>query len=549
MKSSSDPAPTAHYDGAISQGLAATVPEPTPKAGAQLVRGAAPDAEREFDRLLARRFVRACTVFLVAYAGFLVRDLIFFTRGGVEFQRLVLAAGVILQGAMTVAVRQGIAASRGRRKLAQYTTIVLAWIVLGILQFDFLRFEVNQPEIRLSDWSATVQIIVANTNFFPWFALIAGYPVLVPMSWRRATAFGLGTMTIPVLVTVLAVYTIEPLSWERTMYMHVQYLVWGTIGTCIAAYGAAQAGALRKEAFEARQFGQYILREPLGRGGMGDVYLAEHRLLKRPSVIKVIRPDRSADANMLARFEREVKILATLTHWNTVEVYDYGHTPEGTFYFVMEYLPGSNLGDLVKEVGPLPPGRAVFLIAQVCRGLREAHGGGLIHRDIKPGNIMATERGGLKDVAKLLDFGLVFDPGRLTDSGKLTHETAILGTPHYMAPEQARGETVDARSDIYALGATLYFLLAGRPPFNPKAVVEVLAAHLATPPQSLRELNADIPADLDAVVLKCLAKKPEDRYSNVRELELALLACGCANEWDHERAASTSPRTTRFQIR
>ncbi len=540
MNPTSGLTPTVHYDGDAVQSLAATVPEPKPKVGVQLVRGAAPDEEREFDRLLTRRFSRACIVFLVAYAGHLLRDIILSSRGGVEYQQWVLAFGVIMQGVLFQAIRGKSIPSRSRLRFAQASTVFLAWAILGFTEFDYLRYEVQKPEIRELEWSTNFQFIVANTAFLPWFGLIAAFPVLVPMSWQRALLFGLGTMLIPMLVTVIAVYTIESLSWDRTIYMHIQYLVWGIIGTCIATYGAAQAGALRKEAFEARQFGQYLLRRPLGHGGMGEVYLAEHRLLKRPSVIKVIRPDRSTDANMLARFEREVKILATLTHWNTVEVYDYGHTPDGTFYFVMEYLPGSNLSELVKSCGPLPPGRAVFLIAQVCRGLREAHAGGLIHRDIKPSNIMATERGGLNDVAKLLDFGLVFDPGRLTESGKLTHETAILGTPHYMSPEQARGETVDGRSDIYALGVTLYFLLVGRPPFNSKAVVEVLAAHLSTPPQSLRELNADIPADLDAVVLKCLAKLPVDRFQSVRELELALLACGCANEWDHERAATIS---------
>ncbi|MBL8867889.1 MAG: serine/threonine protein kinase [Planctomycetia bacterium] len=524
------------YKSASSVQNAPTRPE-APVPGPKLVRGSAPDESREFDRLLARRFARACIVFLVAYAGHLLRDLILYSRGGVEYQRWVLAFGVVVQAMLFLSVRRAVVPSRSHLRLAQSATVALAWVILGATQYDYLRYEVQKPDIRELEWSINFQLIVANTAFLPWFGLIAAFPVLVPMSWRQALTFGLGTMTIPVLVTVFAVSTIESLTWDRTAYMPIQFLVWGVIGTCIAAYGSAQSGALRKEAFEARQFGQYLLREPIGRGGMGEVFLAEHRLLKRPSVIKVIRPDKSTDPNLLARFEREVKILATLTHWNSVEVYDYGHTPDGTFYFVMEYLPGSNLYDLVKRDGPLPPGRAVFLISQVCRALREAHARGLIHRDIKPSNIMAAERGGLKDVAKLLDFGLVFDPGRLTDSGKLTHETAILGTPHYMAPEQARGEPVDGRSDIYALGATLYFLLSGRPPFDAKAVVEVLAAHLNSPPQSLRDT---IPADLDAVLLRSLEKRREDRFQDVKEFERALLACGCAAEWDHERAASAT---------
>ncbi len=531
--------PTIAYNGGAAPDLPDTLPQPASNAGVKLVQGEVPDEDREFDRLLARRFARACYVFLIAYAGHFLRDLILFSRGGVEYQLYVLAVAVVAQTLLLLLVRYRHPPSRQRLRFAQAATVAVAWALLGVTQFDYFRYEVQKPDINGLEWSTNLQFVLANTAFLPWFALIAAYPVLVPMSWRRAAAFGLGTMLIPALVTVLAVYTIPTLNWDRTIYMHVQYAVWGAIGTCIAAYGAAQAGALRKEAFAARQFGQYVLRERLGGGGMGDVFLAEHRLLKRPSVIKVIRQDRSADPNLLARFEREVKILATLTHWNTVEVYDYGHTPEGTFYFVMEYLPGANLDELVKRHGPLPPGRAVFLIAQICRGLREAHAGGLIHRDIKPSNIMATTRGGLQDVAKLLDFGLVFDPGRLTDSGKLTHETTILGTPHYMAPEQARGEAVDGRSDIYALGATLYFLLAGRPPFDRKAVVEVLAAHLTAAPQPLRDVNSDLPADLDAVVLRCLAKAATDRFANVRELELALLACGCAANWDHELAAFT----------
>lgn len=532
--------PTIAYDDRSASELPATLPQRAADAGVKLVQGEAPDEAREFDGLLARRFARACYVFLIAYAGHFLRDLILYSRGGVEYQLYVLAVAVVAQALILRLVRRGRSPSRRRLRVAQAATVLVAWALLGVTQFDYLRYEVQKPDINAMEWSTNLQFVLANTAFLPWFGLIAAYPVLVPMPWQRATAFGLGTMVIPVLVTVLAVYTIPTLTWDRTVYMHIQYAVWGVIGTCIAAYGAAQAGALRREAFAARQFGQYILRERLGGGGMGDVYLAEHRLLKRPSVIKVVRPDRATDPNLLARFEREVKILATLTHWNTVDVYDYGHTPDGTFYFVMEYLPGSNLDELVKRHGPLSPGRAVFLIAQICRGLREAHAGGLIHRDIKPSNIMATERGGLRDVAKLLDFGLVFDPGRLTDSGKLTHETTILGTPHFMAPEQARGEAVDGRSDIYALGATLYFLLVGRPPFDQKAVVEVLAAHLTAAPKPLREMNPDIPADLDAVVLRCLAKAPDDRFVTVRSLELALLACECSAAWDHERAAASA---------
>ena len=174
-----------------------------------------------------------------------------------------------------------------------------------------------------------------------------------------------------------------------------------------SAFGARTISRLRRQVAEARQLGQYRLRRRIGAGGMGEVYLAEHQLLKRPCALKLIRPEDVADPKALERFEREVRLTATLSHPNTVEIYDYGRTEDGTYYYVMEYLPGLSLAELVERHGPLPPGRAVYLLRQVCLALREAHAAGLIHRDIKPSNIFAARRGGMDDVAKLLDFGLV----------------------------------------------------------------------------------------------------------------------------------------------
>ena len=174
-----------------------------------------------------------------------------------------------------------------------------------------------------------------------------------------------------------------------------------------SAFGARTISRLRRQVAEARQLGQYRLRRRIGAGGMGEVYLAEHQLLKRPCAVKLIRPDDVADPRALERFEREVRLTATLSHPNTVEIYDYGRTEDGTYYYVMEYLPGLSLAELVERHGPLPPGRVVYLLRQVCGALREAHAAGLIHRDIKPSNIFAARRGGMDDVAKLLDFGLV----------------------------------------------------------------------------------------------------------------------------------------------
>ncbi len=179
------------------------------------------------------------------------------------------------------------------------------------------------------------------------------------------------------------------------------------IGAALAIYGTYVVNGLRSELHEAKKFGQYQIRDKIGVGGMGEVYLAEHKLLKRPCALKLIRPEAGADPVALARFEREVQAAARLSHPNTIEIYDYGHTDDGTFYYVMEYLPGISLQDLVKQYGPLPIGRVIYLFRQVCAGLVEAHSLGLVHRDLKPANVFVAVRGGEADVAKVLDFGLV----------------------------------------------------------------------------------------------------------------------------------------------
>jgi len=216
-----------------------------------------------------------------------------------------------------------------------------------------------------------------------------------------------------------------------------------------AIYGAYRIEEPQHDAREARQLGQYVLGERLGFGGMGEVYLAQQRFLRRACAVKLIRPTQQDDSSNMRRFEREVQATATLTHPNTIQIYDYGHAEDGTFYYAMEYLPGLSLEQLVERHGALSPARAVHILRQLCGALEEAHAKGLIHRDIKPSNVIICERGGAHDVAKLLDFGLVLPMGPIA-SDRITQSGVVLGTPAFMSPEQCAGnEEVGPESDAY----------------------------------------------------------------------------------------------------
>jgi len=305
----------------------------------------------------------------------------------------------------------------------------------------------------------------------------------------------------------------------------------------VSASGAHTISRLRRQVKEARQYGQYHLLRRLGAGGMGEVYLAEHQLLKRPCALKLIRPGIESGLDALARFEREVRLTATLSHPNTVEIYDYGRTEDGTYYYVMEYLQGLSLAELVEQYGPLPPGRVVYLLRQVCGALLEAHAAGLIHRDIKPSNIFASRRGGLYDVAKLFDFGLV-RPLTRSVSSQVSTEGQVLGTPLFMSPEQAeRDRVIDGRSDIYSLGGVAYYLLTGRPPFDEEEGLRLMIAIARDPVVPPSQVHSGIPRDLERVVLRCLAKDATERFPDAESLERALGECVCTAEWNQDHAA------------
>ena len=295
------------------------------------------------------------------------------------------------------------------------------------------------------------------------------------------------------------------------------------------------------------RLGPYTLGEKIGEGGMGVVYKAHHAMLKRPTAIKLLPAERAAGRD-LERFEREVQLTSTLTHPNTISVYDFGRTQEGSFYYAMEYLEGRDLQVLVDESGPQPPARVAHLLAQVCGALAEAHGVGLLHRDVKPANVVLCERGGMRDVVKVLDFGLIKEFGSRSGETPRTEANAIVGTPTYLSPEAVTApEEMDGRSDLYAVGALGYFLLTGAPPFSGKTVVDVCCQHLhAEPEPPSRRTVASIPVELEQLILSCLAKSPAERPHDAASLQRALLPLAAgwtqdmAARWSNERPTDRS---------
>jgi hypothetical protein len=282
------------------------------------------------------------------------------------------------------------------------------------------------------------------------------------------------------------------------------------------------------------ELGHYQLTSKLGEGGMGAVYLATHRLMRREVAVKLITG--KADPEAIARFEREVQLCCTLTHPNTIQIYDYGRTDDGTFYYAMELLRGIDLEVMVHRFGPLPPARVIHLLRQACGSLAEAHDLRLIHRDIKPANLFLCERGGEVDVVKVLDFGLVTDTAM--DPATPSHADIISGTPHYMAPEIMRQDPrADGRSDLYSLACVGYFLLTGRCVFEHGNPMRILMDHLNTPPvPPSRHHGSAIPGDLEAVIMRGLAKDPTERFPDARAMASALTACADADGWTATQA-------------
>jgi serine/threonine-protein kinase len=378
---------------------------------------------------------------------------------------------------------------RGTPKSRRFVSVVqISTLFVGTTAFSAIAL--------VLDLTASPDMVARSGVTF----ILLVYAVYVPSSARSTLMVAL-LMTVPLLTcTFIAFRSWDPAlhgppaaPWPKGQVGYMAYPVtlvsaflWAIVVAIAVAFSRTIYG-LRKEVSDVRRLGQYTLEERLGEGGMGVVYRASHAMLRRPTAIKLLLPDR-AGKDALARFEREVRRTAMLTHPNTVTVFDYGRTTEGVFYYAMELLEGASLDELVELDGPQPEERVIHLLEQAAASLAEAHDAGLIHRDVKPGNILIVDRGGISDLVKVLDFGLVKEVGiggrnGVASEPALTVADAITGTPLYIAPETLTDpETVDARADLYALGAVGYRLLTGTHVFDGRSIVEVCSHHLHSVP-------------------------------------------------------------------
>ncbi len=413
-------------------------------------------------------------------------------------------------------------------------TLCTCWALLGI------GISPTEP-IEFSIILATSYTLIARS-------------VVVPSTFRRTLVLSSISMVPTVLFFVergMSFVRDAPPAQVRTFLMFAT--LWCVVASFTAALHSRQLYGLRRRIREAGKLGQYTLEEKLGEGGMGIVYRATHSMLRRPAAIKLLLPDRAGEKD-LARFEREVQLTSRLLHPNTISIFDYGRTAEGTFYYVMEFLDGFDLEWLVDAEGPLEPSRVIRILGQASGALVEAHGQKLNHRDIKPANILLTERSDEADVAKVVDFGLVKTLDSAPDDMTVTKADAITGTPLYLAPESISApDRVDGRADLYALGAVGYFLLTGHPVFEASTVLEMCSKHRLEPPVPPSErLGKPLPLDLEQVLLACLAKSPDDRPQSAAALKEALASCAkttpfdaaAAAEWWQKRAPALRLRRT-----
>jgi len=423
--------------------------------------------------------------------------------------------------------------------------IALAAVIVSLALFAYTRRGAREPKfvLDLGLWYlvftafALSQLFHAggvptSGSFLPEISWVGAvtlmFAAIVPTTPRKMLIAGLVAASMnPISMVLLSGGVWNSEAWKRALLMHYPDFI--LVGAAVVISHVVTK--LGQQVTRAREMGSYRLGALLGRGGMGEVYKATHRMLARPAAIKLIRTEMlgavDAEAAKLAvtRFRREAEAAANLRSQHTVELYDFGVTEDGTLYLVMEFLDGMDLETLVRQNGPLSTGRVIHILRQVCDSLEEAHARGLVHRDIKPANIHVGQVGLRHDFVKVLDFGLVKELSTVSADHSL--ETVpgqmALGTPAYMAPELALGEPVDGRADIYALGCVAYFLITGHIVFEAEKTFQIIAKHLQTAPVPPSErTDRPVSPELERLIMKCLGKHPKDRPQSAADLREAL---------------------------
>jgi serine/threonine-protein kinase len=480
-------------------------------------------------------------------------------------------AGLIFAGGFLFAfigwLLLDISAGRRRPDFELNLAVNVTAIVLGIVVFALSRYSKIKPD-RLLDFGLVFLVVgsfcLSMTQFWgiwpewsdnirfdymgvPWECCwIILFPLLAPNTPGKTLVAALMAASTAPFVFLLsksvgATSAEAPVPFTFAYFLLTTYLCAG-----VSFVISLNVNNVARQLKKARDVGSYKLVKRLGEGGMGEVWVARHRMLARPAAVKLIRPevlgaDEHSRKTALRRFEREAQATAALRSYHTIDVYDFGSTEDGAFYYVMELLRGLNLESLVTRFGPVDPGRAVSLLRQACHSLGEAHGNGMIHRDIKPANIHVCRLGPSfdYDFVKVLDFGLVKsgDAKQLGETD-LTAEGVSAGTPAFMAPEMAMGNReIDGRADIYCLGCVGYWLVTGRRVFEHDTALAIVVAHVQeqpVPPSQRTEL--DIPAALERIILKCLEKDPADRPQGAAELDAMLASCMADCEWSTQSA-------------
>lgn len=509
--------------------------EPGSSSAGSVLIGAGFDTSGGSPFVQARLTLLGKVVFWLSFGFFAVMNGLLLIAGGLaSLPGLVTQANVWhLLSSSLMAVLWGI-------------TRVRPWSLrtLGILD----ACSILLPGIGLALMAAQPDEQQLMAGLFALTVTLMARAVLIPSTAKRTFLLSL-IASLPLIVVSIVFHQPAPRPGLSSAFMHalisVNAVLWLTIAVTLSTVTSRTIYGLRQQVKAASEIGQYTLEEKIGRGGMGEVWRARHRMLIRPAAVKLVTPAELGSSGgrdpdlRLRRFEREARATAGLKSPHTVQLYDFGVTDEGILYYVMELLDGMDLDTLINRFGAVPPERAVHFLLQVCSSLDDAHENGLIHRDIKPANIVVSRIAAARDFVKVLDFGLVkLDSARQSEqSPLLSADNQVSGTPGFIAPEVVLGSATDHRVDIYGLGCVAYWLVTGKLVFEGPSAIKVMSDHVHTaPPSPSTRAPAALPPELDALILECIAKDPSQRPATARALHARLQAIPFDTPWTHQRA-------------